>query len=386
MLDAIKLSRSTAAGLAAIGVSWGSLAAVVPDLKAQTDLDQAGLGIAFIFAALGGLVSMYFAPRFVPKIGPKVIPVLTVLVAATLLLPGHTTGLVSFAIPLFVMGLSFSMLDMAANMRIAETEAESGNPLMNFNHGVFSLVFAFAALLAGYLRSQGLSPNEIFTIAAVINLAFAWLSFEKVDHIVVTDDEQSQASSGPLPWVPILFTTVIFFAAFVGENAIEAWSALYLETELAAAVGEGSLGPFAFGLIMAIGRFGGQLAVSKLGPIRLVFYSGMLGAAGAMLLAFAPSAFVAIIAIGLTAFGMSTVVPNANTLLIKFARKGQRGLVLSRAWMIGFIGFFVGPSMIGFIAEASSLRVAFAVVALLIACIVPAVLGLERRLDRKASQ
>jgi hypothetical protein len=43
------------------------------------------------------------------------------------------------------------------------------------------------------------------------------------------------------------------------------------------------------------------------------------------------------------------------------------------------MGFFVGPSMMGGLAEIWSLRVSFAVVAFVVALIVPTVLALTRR-------
>jgi MFS family permease len=41
------------------------------------------------------------------------------------------------------------------------------------------------------------------------------------------------------------------------------------------------------------------------------------------------------------------------------------GMALSAVSTIGFLGFLIGPPMIGFIAEASSLRFSFALIALL---------------------
>lgn len=378
MWEAAKSSRATAAALGAIGVMWGCIAALVPDLKQQAGLDQAGLGIALFFAAFGGFVSMYLAPRTVPRLGAHALPMLTVIAGLVLILPGFATGFAALAGPLFLLGLSIAMLDMGANMRIAETEAETGVPLMNFNHGIFSLVFALSALFSGFLRAQGASPPQILTASCVIILCFAAYSIERKTVETGARPASQTPHDAALPWRAILLAAVILFAAFVGENAIESWTALYLETELQAAAGEGSLGPFAFGAVMAVGRFSGQLFVRRLGPQRLVFISGVLGATGACLLAIAPSQTVAILAIGITALGLSTVVPNANTLLVMFAAKGQRGLALSRAWMVGFVGFFIGPSMIGLIAEATSLRVAFGCVAGLIALILPAVMGLGR--------
>lgn len=46
--------------------------------------------------------------------------------------------------------------------------------------------------------------------------------------------------------------------------------------------------------------------------------------------------------------------------------------------MIGMVGFFIGPAMMGYLAQAFGLRVSFAMVSLLIALIIPAIYGLSR--------
>jgi hypothetical protein len=54
-------------------------------------------------------------------------------------------------------------------------------------------------------------------------------------------------------------------------------------------------------------------------------------------------------------------------------------VAISRAWMIGFAGFFLGPAMMGFISDLTNLRVSFLVVAGIVALSAPLVLSLRRR-------
>ena len=61
---------------------------------------------------------------------------------------------------------------------------------------------------------------------------------------------------------------------------------------------------------------------------------------------------------------MSSVVPIAYGLAGKSTTM-MPGMALSAVSTIGFLGFFIGPPMIGFIAQASSLRLSFALIALL---------------------
>lgn len=133
---------------------------------------------------------------------------------------------------------------------------------------------------------------------------------------------------------------------------------------------------------MGVGRLGGQLIAEKAGEERLVLWSGVLGALGALGLATAQVWGMAVASIAAIALGMAVIVPTANSILAKFARPSLRGLAISRAWMFGFTGFFVGPSLIGFVSQAFNLRIAFGFVAVLISLIIPAVLILRVRLSQ----
>ena len=143
-------------------------------------------------------------------------------------------------------------------------------------------------------------------------------------------------------------------------------------------MGEGSLGPAMLGLVMGIGRLSGQLAAARLGHAMLIFWSAALGIIGALIIAAAPTPAVAILGVAVTALGMAVIVPSANSMLGTHVSESQRAHALSRAWMLGIVGFFIGPTMMGGIAELFGLRMAFVAIAFVVAPILPAVWLLER--------
>ena len=112
--------------------------------------------------------------------------------------------------------------------------------------------------------------------------------------------------------------------------------------------------------------------------MRRVSCAALIGTLALILLALAPTQGVAVAGVGLFGLGVSVMVPTANAILGRMVPAGLQGLAIARAWMIGFTGFFVGPSMIGVIAQVTDLRVAFLVVAAIMAMIVPLVLWLRR--------
>ncbi|WP_160320053.1 MFS transporter, partial [Rhodobacter capsulatus] len=191
-------------------------------------------------------------------------------------------------------------------------------------------------------------------------------------------EEAAAKAAARTPWAAALAAAAILFAAFVAENATETWSALHIERNLGGAPGEGAFGPAMLGLTMAAGRFGGQLLAARLGEARLVALSAVLGCLGALVTAVAPVQAIAVFGIGLIGMGVAVVVPSANSLLGQRVAASERALAISRAWMIGFTGFFIGPVVMGALAQGFGLRAAFVAVALILAAILPGLWALRR--------
>ena len=100
---------------------------------------------------------------------------------------------------------------------------------------------------------------------------------------------------------------------------------------------------------------------------------------GTLILAGAPSVPVAVSGVAVIALGMAAVVPSANSMLGARVTGAQRAHALSRAWMVGIFGFFIGPAMMGGIAELVGLRMSFVAVSFVVALILPAVVLLQRQ-------
>ncbi len=376
ILTAARISHAQIAALSAIGVFWGSFAAMVPDFKLAIGAQDSVFGLALMMSSIGGIIAMFVAPKVTRLIGRWLLPVAGVMLALAALGPTLAGSVPAFAAAMFGLGLTMSFYDMSANMRIAVLESRHGMHLQNLNHAMFSFAFAGSAFLTTLARTNGWSPGDVlpWLVGALLLLA------------VATDEGKGwtperlhgDGKAATMPWVTVLMVAGILFAAFVSENANESWSALHIERTLGAPAGEGGFGPTMLGLTMGVGRMSGQVLTARLGDVRLVFWGALIGTLGLLLLALAPTQGIAVAGVGLFGIGVSVMVPTANAILSRMVPAGLQGLAISRAWMIGFTGFFIGPSMIGAVAQATDLRVAFLVVAAIMATIMPLVIWLRR--------
>ncbi|MCB2115417.1 MAG: MFS transporter [Rhodobacteraceae bacterium] len=376
MKSAALVARASNAGLAGVGVFWGALAAFMPDLKAGIGASDAAFGLALMMAAVGGIAAMAVAPRVMARLGRWGLPVAALGLATMFFVPTLPRTAAEFGIAMMGIGAAVSLLDIGSNMRLSDIEARQGRHLMNFSHAMFSFAFAGSALVSSFARKAGLGPVEILPLLAPVLVLIAVLTWEGAGWHA--PEPAPEGADRRTPWRPILLAAVILLASFVSENATETWSALHIERTLGGAAGNGGFGPVALGLTMGVGRLMGQVAASRLGEAGLILWSALVAVVGAAVIALAPVPLVAVLGVGLLGLGVAVTVPSANSILGKAVRADQRGHAISRAWMIGFTGFFVGPSAMGAIAEGFGLRTAFLVVALVVATIVPSVRALGR--------
>lgn len=375
MWTALRLSRAPAAGLAAIGAFWGHFAAWLPQIKAQAGVDDGAFGALMVASALGGMAAMAAVARLRAALGPVLLPLGIGLLAMVVYFPVGVVGPLSFGLTMLAFGATMSLIDITANLRVADLEAAHDRPLMNLNHAIFSLSLAAAALLGGAARHLGLGYVASALVMMMVLSALAFLTIES-DH-PAPDASAAPAPRG-LPWGIIIPAAAILFLSFVAENGTESWSALHFERTLGAAPGHGAFGPAMFALTMGLGRLGGQALAARLGEARLIAVSVTAAAVGAGLVALAPSVAVAVLGMALLGAGVAVVVPSANSLLGRAVDEARRPAAIARAWMIGFTGFFIGPPILGLIAEGAGLRWSFIAIAALLALILPALARLLR--------
>ncbi|OIP82015.1 MAG: hypothetical protein AUK37_09670 [Rhodobacterales bacterium CG2_30_65_12] len=378
VFEAARITRAPMLTLGAVGIHWGGLAGLMPDLKAGVGASDAELGAALLAPAIGSMITMGMAPQIGRALGGWALPLAGLGIALVLLLPLLATSPLTLGIALFFAGGAVALADMTANVRIAQLEARTRRHLQSVNHAIFSLFFGSTAFGVAFARQAGFGPAVVLPVLAVVALGVAVLAWDRTP-LPDLDDADDAGKAATAPWAVVALGGAILFAGFIGENATEAWSALHIERTLGGAPGQGSFGPATLGFVMFVGRMAGQYVATAAGEVRLILGSAVLGVIGALIIAAAPTQGVVLAGVAVIALGMAVIVPATNSIIGAMVSDAARPAAISRAWMAGLVGFFIGPSMMGGLAQIWSLRVSFAAVALIVALIVPATLALSRR-------
>jgi hypothetical protein len=378
-LALVALSRGPMAAFVAMGFVWGAFMACLPDLKAGLGASDGQMGLILIFASLAAMTQMLATPRLAGHLGRAALPLGVLAMALAVTLPALAGGAVALAGAMLAMGASSGGTDVVMNARLATIEARHRIALMNLNHAVYSFAYGGAALAAGAARAAGLGPGPILTWVAVAVLILAAVTWERDGQIEgmrggAAPGDPPARGLGPVPWL----AGALVLTAFLTENAAEAWSALYLERDLGAAPGAGAVGPAILGLTMGVGRLLGQAVALRVADQTLLRGGLILAALGAVAVALAPGPGAAYAAFGLLGLGVSVVAPTALAVTGRLSDPATRGRAIARASVIGYMGFFLGPPVMGLVAELTGLGTAYA----LIACVLLAALTLRARLGR----
>lgn len=364
LVSSLKLCRVPAAGFGALGMFWGSFAALAPDVKAQVGASDAVFGLLLMGTALGLSSTIWLAPRFDSTLRVLSLPTAAAMMAGAFLLPGHATDPVSLFIIMVLLGMCSGLQDVVVNARVSELELHHARPLMNANHGTFSLFYAVGAILTGLGREVGLPPAAIFTLFSVAG--FMALPLMRGP---VFDAPASVVERQGLPRFLVPLCAGIVLVAFTAEAAVEAWSALHIERTLGGRAAQGALGPALLGLTMAIGRYWGQTLTERFSEIRMIEWAGIVTITGAVIAAIAQTPSTAYVGFALLGFGVSVIAPLALALTGRLAPPSLRTSAIARVAVIGFLGYMVAPAGVGLISELTSLRGGFLAVAALIVAI-----------------
>jgi MFS family permease len=208
----------------------------------------------------------------------------------------------------------------------------------------------------------GVSPLQHFILMAIV----IWLGVVLMRPYLVPADAPSPGDQPlfVLPDKSLMLLGVLAFCSLLAEGTMFDWSGVYFKKIVLAEKAWVGLGFAAFMSMMATGRFIADTFANHFGRGRTLQLSGLLTTAGLSLAVAFPSLIVTTIGFMLVGLGVSSVVPLVYSAAGK-SRTMPAGVALAAVSTVGFAGFLLGPPLIGLVAGATSLRVSFAIIALM---------------------
>jgi hypothetical protein len=272
--------------------------------------------------------------------------------------------LLVLAAMMLLFGALTGVNDNAMNAQAVEAEQRIGKSIMSGLHGLWSLGVLAGALIGSLWAHAHLDPvTQFAVVAAAAALAGGIASFWFDGQAPEGAAAEVEVPRFAWPRGPLLLIGLVGFAAIFVEFAANDWSAVFMHWDMRSSQATAAIATGAFAGSMAAGRLCGDMVVRRIGPAVSVRACGLLGTAGCVLVAVSPVAAVALIGFVLIGLGVSVVVP------LVFAAAGRSGpspaISVAGVATVSYGAGMAAPSVMGGVADISSLRVAFAVTALL---------------------
>ena len=347
------------------GALLGTWVSRIPAIQQKLALSEAELGMVLLGMSIGVLVGLSLASSWVARFGSRAVTVVGFGVMCLILpcLPLTPNGSLLAAL-LFLFGGSMSVMDVAMNEQAVFVERQAKKPLMSRFHGAFSIGGLLGALLGAAFASAHITPILHFMVATALFGAGMGIAAR---HLLRQTEVQEK--SGPLFRIPhraLWALGAVALISSVGEGAMADWSAVYLSEVLEAPGGTAALAFAAYSGAMTVARLSGDHLKAHFSLVTIVRTGGWVAAAGLMLVV--TSNHVALTLIGFAVIGLGL----ANIIPIAFSAAGNypgipSGVGIAAVASIGYAGFLASLPLIGLLAEATSLRIAFASIVVLLA-------------------
>lgn len=347
------------------GITFATWASRIPDIKDALHLSDGALGSVLFALPVGQLTAMALSGFLVTHFGSKkILSIAACFYPAMLLLLGSVTSLWQLVFALFLFGVCGNLSNISLNTQGIGVERLYRRSIMASFHGVWSMAGFMGGLLSTYMIADRIPVFVHFCI--VFGLGFL-LMLSARKFMLPRDAHFSEKEKKKVFVKPdrfIITLGIIAFACMICEGTMFDWSGIYFEKIVGAPKDLTRLGYVAFMFTMTAGRFTADWLVTKFGIHRILQMSGLFIISGMMLAIAFPSVGMATVGFLLIGIGTSSVVPMVYSLAGK-SKTMLPGAALAAVSSIGFLGFLIGPPIIGFISELSNLRVSFGLIAIL---------------------
>lgn len=374
---------SVCAYFALLGLVCSAWTSSIDDLKALLDLTDERLGLLLMSGPVGNLISFTFASSLVNRLGSRrsVLLMQPIYLLAASLLAACFVFRLPFAcwcLGLALFGGSGNILNIGINTQAGIVERMSGRNIMSSFHAGFSLFVLVGAVLTFLFTLAHLSVQSRMAFVLVVALLVHLVALRGLPHVPDAAPAAQQKGGFRLPDRPLFAIGLAAIVIMGCEGAVNEWVNVFYTKSLTPELEDfRKIGLLAFAVAMFAGRSVGNALLDRFSTtsvfrlyisltgfgMGLSLLSPFLGVSAVSFLVVATCGFA------LAGLGLSGLVP------ILYSRANRTKAMSPASAMtfvgsMGFLGYFFGPPLIGFLSEHTNLSVALAPFAVLIlACL-----------------
>jgi predicted MFS family arabinose efflux permease len=341
------------------GALVGTWVAQIPFVQDRFDVSKTTIGVVLLFMAGGAFVAMPLTGHVLERRpSASVLRLASLAYPPLLLLPLAASGPVWLAAALVVFGAGNGAMDVSMNAHGVAVERSLARPIMSSLHACWSFGGLGGAGAVAAAVALGVDPRVEGALAAIVLWGVVAAATTRLGAASVHAAEEERAAGLALPSRAVMLIGLLCFLVMTTEGAVADWAGIYL-TGTGASHALSATGFAGFSLGMALARLGGDGLVARYSRARVLVGGATLAAASLAVLLATGEALVAVPGLVLLGVGVANAVP---LLFSAAGRVPPSGPSLAAVFTIGYLGFILGPPVIGVLADATSLTAALALV------------------------
>lgn len=348
------------------GLNFATWATRIPDFKQLLHLSDAALGTVLMGLPIGSLVSLPLAGWLIAKYNSKIICLIAIcLYVVVIPLIGFSTSALALFAGLFLFGMSGDILNIAVNTQVISLEKKTSKIMMSSFHAIFSVGLMLGALLGGLVVTFHIGFKAHFYGIALLNLLLipSFYFFLLPDESTAKKNEESKSYIFNLGTYLIILACIAF-CGMLCEGAMADWISLYFAEKIKSNSLPNTIGFTSFAAAMVIGRLAGDYLSNKFQVKKILVINGILVAVGMVITLVFPQLIIKVFGCFIIGLGISTIVP------LIYSKAGTQtriapSIAIAGVSSIAYVGFLLGPVLIGYIADIISLQYALVLLIIL---------------------
>ncbi len=342
-----------------MGLIFASWASRIPDIKSSLHLNDGQLGQVLFAMPLGQLMMMVVSGYLVNKFGSRIILItaMTLYAIALTLIP-QANSFIQLFLVLFLFGITSNMANIAVNTQAVSLEALYKRNIMSSFHGLWSLGGLTGGILGAVFAETKFS---IFTHLVII-LILGVIGIIIFSRGLLAQDikENSHAKTSKKAFKldsAIIILGLIGFGSMFCEGTMFDWSSVYFSTIIKPDETFVRMGYIASMGAMTFGRFVADRFVNRYQASVVLRFCGILITSGLLLATIAPGLIISTFGFLLIGLGVSSIVPICYSAAGRL-KTMSASIAITAVSSISFLGFMIGPPLIGLLSEITDLRIA----------------------------
>lgn len=347
------------------GYFWGCWSVVFVDFVAAHHYTYSRQSLDLMALTIASMATMILLTPRIAHLLPSVsLPLALGLYGVGILMMPRASDAMLF--PAFaITGMGTGLIDVLVNQVGHGLEASSHRSILQPVHAGYSVGAVLGAVATALILLSGASYQTALVVAAAAQVPPFLSCLLSPAYRGRTPGERSQekVSLAIFAREPALMATaLIVLSAFFVEGSLDVWAVTYLRKTLGAGIMASALGFAAFGAATAVGRLFAAKILFGLGYKRTILFSGIGSAiAGAMAIV-APNHWVATIAYLILGFCLAAAGPAAFGSIPSTGT--EAGIAIAAVTTLGYIGFVIGPPVMGWLADATGIRSTMVIITL----------------------